>query len=70
MALELQVKRRETLDDLPEPDAEQIVKWWENASDARRRDVISVLLDHVTVKSTRRRGPAGLDPERLQRVWR
>ncbi|RDI32472.1 recombinase-like zinc beta ribbon protein [Rhodococcus sp. AG1013] len=68
--LELHIGRREVLDDLPEPDVEQIVQWWEETSKARRRDVVTVLLDHVTVKRTTRRGHAGIDPDRLHYEWK
>ncbi|MGW6376211.1 recombinase family protein [Rhodococcus sp. NPDC055112] len=68
--IELQVQRREVLDDLPEPTVAQVVQWWEEASKRRQRDVVSVLLDHVTVKPTSRRGHAGIDPDRLQHTWK
>jgi hypothetical protein len=68
--LELHIKRRDVLDDLPEPDIEQIVQWWEETSKSRRRDVVSVLLDHVTVNRSTRRGHAGIDPDRLHYHWK
>ncbi|NKS34409.1 hypothetical protein GS488_01725 [Rhodococcus hoagii] len=44
--------------------------WWEETSKARRRDVLSVLLDHVTVNRSTRRGHAGIDPDRLRFEWK
>ncbi|WP_139813184.1 recombinase family protein [Prescottella equi] len=69
-ALELHIQRRDVLDDLPEPDVEQIVQWWEETSKTRRRDIVSVLLDHVTVNRSTRRGHAGIDPDRLHYEWK
>ncbi|WP_272819513.1 recombinase family protein [Prescottella equi] len=68
--LELHIQRRDVLDDLPEPTVEDVVQWWEETSKARRRDVVSVLLDHVTVKRSTRRGHSGIDPDRLRYEWK
>jgi hypothetical protein len=67
--LRLQAARRELLQDIPEPDVDAIIGWWEEASKARRRDVVAVLLDHVTVLPATRRGSAGVDPDRLKWEW-
>lgn len=66
----LQMARRAVLEDLPEPTVKDVVQWWEEASKRRQKDVVSVLLDHVTVKPTERRGHPGIDPDRLDRVWK
>lgn len=70
------VKRKrqdsDVLVDLPDISIEAVVAWWEDASKRRRRDVVAVFLDHVTVKPLprERRGFAGLDPNRLEYFWR
>lgn len=69
-ATELKMAQREVLIDLPEPSAEDIVKWWEEADKRRRRDVVSIVVDHLTVKPTDRRGRDGLDPHRVDYVWK
>ncbi|MDI9914337.1 recombinase family protein [Rhodococcus sp. IEGM 1379] len=69
-AIELKMKQQEVLDDLPEPTPSAIVEWWEQAGPRQRHDVVSILLDHVTVKPTDRRGPGGLDDERIEYVWK
>ncbi len=69
-ATELKMAQREVLIDLPEPLAEDIVKWWEEADKRRRRDFVSIVVDHLTVKPTDRRGHDGLDPHRVDYVWK
>ncbi|KJF21992.1 hypothetical protein C7T36_18585 [Rhodococcus sp. AD45-ID] len=69
-ATELKMKQQEVLAELPEPDPSAIVEWWEQAGPRQHRDVVSILLDHVTVKPTDRRGPGGLDDERIVYVWK
>ena len=69
-ATELKMAQREVLIDLPEPSADDIVKWWEEADKRRRRDVVSIVVDHLTVKPTDRRGRDGLDPHRVDYVWK
>ena len=69
--LELQMQRREILDDIPEPSADDIITWWETASAARRRDVVSVILDHVTVMPAEgRRDNGSVVTDRLQHEWK
>ncbi|MFE4501715.1 recombinase family protein [Rhodococcus sp. NPDC056743] len=69
-ATELKMKQQEVLAYLPEPDPSAIVEWREQAGLRQYRDVVSILLDHVTVKPTDRRGPGGLDDERIVYVWK
>lgn len=52
-AAEADVARATVLVDLPEPTVDDVIAWWEEAPHQRRRDVIGVLLDHVTVLSAR-----------------
>ncbi|MFD6516525.1 hypothetical protein [Rhodococcus sp. NPDC060176] len=69
-ATELKMAQREVLIDLPEPSAEDIVKRCEEADKRRRRDVVSIIVDHLTGNpTTDRRGRDGLDPHRVDYVW-
>lgn len=70
-----QVSRRTIIADFLDPSIIHVVQWWEKASKRRQRDVISVLLDHVTVKPAvrsgrRRPGDPLINPDRLTRVWK
>jgi len=60
--------QREVLIDLPESSADDIAKWWEEADKRRRRDVVSIIVDHLTVKPADQRGRDGLDPPRRLRL--
>ncbi|WP_176459335.1 MULTISPECIES: recombinase family protein [unclassified Rhodococcus (in: high G+C Gram-positive bacteria)] len=64
------VERATTLSDIPEPTVEKILAWWEDASIQRRRDVVGVLLDHVTVKPSTGRIANGIHPDRLHYEWK
>ncbi|MGE6851078.1 hypothetical protein ACQKGB_29125 [Bacillus tropicus] len=69
--LELQMQQREVLDDIPEPSSDDVITWWENTSDARRKDVVSVILDHVTVlPADGRRDNGSVVTDRLQHAWK
>ncbi|GGG03831.1 hypothetical protein GCM10007304_17440 [Rhodococcoides trifolii] len=68
--VKLQAARREVLTDIPEPSAEQVVQWWEQASKRRQRDVVAALLDHVTVMPSQKRPLRGLNPDRLRWEWK
>lgn len=57
------------LDDLPAADPEKLAVWWEEASLERRRELVQVVLDHIVVGPATRRGPSGLDEDRLQWIW-
>lgn len=55
---------------LPGLDPESLAAWWEDADLQRRRDLVSLVLDHVVVGKATRFGPVGLDEDRLTWVWR
>lgn len=50
--------------------AEDLAQWWETASLERRRDLITVLIDHISIAPVTRRGYTGYDPDRVTFVWR
>lgn len=58
------------LEQLPEPDPESLAEWWTEADLSRRRDLVALVLDHIVVGPATRRGPVGLDEDRLTWVWR
>jgi hypothetical protein len=53
---------------LPAP--EFLADWWVAATVAQRREMVSLMLDHVVVKPAPRRGNIPLDPDRLEFVWK
>lgn len=55
---------------LPGLDADSLAEWWVNASLTERRDLVSLVLDHVEVGKATRFGPVGLDSDRLSWMWR
>lgn len=66
----LLIERQTTLSDIPVPSVEKIIGWWEAASVPRRRDVVAVILDHVTVKPSTGRIKNGIHPDRLHYEWK
>lgn len=55
---------------LPGVDPTSLAQWWLDADLTRRRDMVSLVLDHIVVGKATRRGPVGLDDDRLSWVWR
>lgn len=60
---------REVLADLPEITRGSVLRWWEQSGPRQRRDVVSIFLDHVTVRPSEgwRRGPVD---DRLDYAWK
>jgi hypothetical protein len=58
------------LQQLPGPSPEDLAEWWETADLPRRRDLVSLVLDHIVVGPATKRGPGPLDMDRLLWVWR
>jgi DNA invertase Pin-like site-specific DNA recombinase len=55
---------------LPAPDPKFLAAWWEEADLPSRRDMVATVLDHIVVGPATKRGPVGLDADRLTWVWR
>ncbi|OJF15376.1 recombinase family protein [Couchioplanes caeruleus] len=67
-ALLERAKQADRLLRLPEPEA--LAEWWVDASIEDRRELVSLVLDHVKVKPAPRRGNVALDSDRLEFVWK
>ncbi|MEV0755223.1 recombinase family protein [Streptosporangium sp. NPDC050280] len=66
-----QVAQSTRLASLPEGlGPRELAEWWVDASLERRRDLVSAVLDHISVGPTTRVGFTGLDVARLNWVWR
>ncbi|MFI7527465.1 recombinase family protein [Nocardia salmonicida] len=57
----------ELVDELDSPTVDDILNWWENTTDERRRDVVALLLDHVTVRTSE--GQTVMGADRLDYTW-
>jgi len=68
--LRQQAASAERLHSMPGMDADALLTWFEHAPLTAQRDLVSVVLDHVVVNPATRRGPVGLDDDRLDWVWR
>lgn len=66
-AAERMIRAADALADIPGPTVDDVLAWWEEAPAARQHDIVAVLLDHVTVRSSEGRTVLGAD--RLEFVW-
>lgn len=57
----------ELVDELDAPTVDDILAWWENTTDERRRDVVALLLDHVSVRTSE--GQTIMGADRLDYHW-
>lgn len=70
-ALRGQIRTNHRMGDLPQGlGPMELARWWKDASLDRKRDLISVVLDHVAVGPVTRVGFTGLDLDRLNWVWK
>ncbi|MFI6290121.1 recombinase family protein [Nonomuraea sp. NPDC050790] len=66
-----QIATNHRLADLPQGlGPVELARWWQDASLERKRDLVSVVLDHVAVGPVTRVGFTGLDLDRLNWVWK
>jgi hypothetical protein len=67
-ALRERARQTDRLLNLPDP--EVLAEWWVDAPIDEKRELISLVLDHVVVKPAPRKGNIPLDPDRLEFVWK
>lgn len=58
------------MEQLPAADPKALAQWWVEAPLERQHELVKVVLDHLVVNPATRRGPTGLDEDRLVWVWR